>query len=456
MVDQTVTTTSANGLQTTIQSYVTQNGALALTGANSTATSEPSAGVSVVTQTQTSTNGALISEVVTTTTDTAASETVETQSDDTGAANNGAPVFDTTTTDATVYNSDNGVVDPGWITETITTTSTNGTSEGQQIIVTSADRSTVTTTTLNGDGQTVEVDTNYTAPTGVNIDTLADYNPDGSLRDETVTTTSANGLDITTQYDPNGATSNGSPVFFTTTTDDSVVNADSSVTETITTNSSNGALLRQEQIWTSANGLETISSSRVGGGPIWETTTTDNTTLNSDGSSTELITVTHANGSTQSQEQIWTSGNGLDKTTYVDLNGAGIWDSVITDDTVLDGDGSTTETITTTDADGSLQSSSTIWTSVDGRSSTTTTDSNGLGQTTQTDQLVTNADNSQTETVTNYAYDGLVISQTVTWTSANGLDVTSYDDPAGSGFWFQYTTDDSVLQKHAERMIVMV
>ena len=158
MIDQTVTTTSANGLQSMAQYYVTQNGALTLMSTASTTTSEASSGVSVETQTQTSANATLISEVVTTTTDTAGGETIVTQADNTGAGTAASPVFDTTTTDATDYNSDNGVTDPGWITETVATTSNNGTLEGEMIQVTSADRSTVTTTTLNGDGQTVEVD----------------------------------------------------------------------------------------------------------------------------------------------------------------------------------------------------------------------------------------------------------------------------------------------------------
>ena len=62
----------------------------------------------------------------------------------------------------------------------------------------------MTTTTDNGDGQTVQVDTTVTAPTGVTTDTLANYAPNGSLVNETVTTTSANGLSVTTQTDSTG------------------------------------------------------------------------------------------------------------------------------------------------------------------------------------------------------------------------------------------------------------
>ena len=57
--------------------------------------------------------------------------------------------------------------------KTLKQTSANGTLEGEQIIAASADRSTVTTTTENGDGQTVQVNTAVTAPTGITTDTLA-------------------------------------------------------------------------------------------------------------------------------------------------------------------------------------------------------------------------------------------------------------------------------------------
>ena len=115
-------------------------------------------------------NGALIGKTVTTTS--ANGLSITTQSDNTGSG-----TFDTTVTDNTVDNAD------GSVTETITTTSANGTLEGKQIVNTSADRSTVTTTTENGDGQTVQVDTTVTAPTGVTTDTLANYAPNGSLRE---------------------------------------------------------------------------------------------------------------------------------------------------------------------------------------------------------------------------------------------------------------------------------
>ena len=91
---------------------------------------------------------------------------VTTQSDRTGSGS-----FDTTVADITVDNAD------GSITETVTTTSANGTLEGKRIVKTSADRSTVTATTINGDGQTVQIDTRVTAPNGVTTDTLVNYNP---------------------------------------------------------------------------------------------------------------------------------------------------------------------------------------------------------------------------------------------------------------------------------------
>ena len=62
----------------------------------------------------------------------------------------------------------------------------------------------MTTITAIGDGQTVQVDTPVTAPNGVTTDTLANYNAERIARNKTVTTTSANGLSITTQTDTTG------------------------------------------------------------------------------------------------------------------------------------------------------------------------------------------------------------------------------------------------------------
>jgi len=85
---------------------------------------------------------------------------------------------------------------------------------------------------------------------------LIDTNADGSLKDETVTTTSASGLLKTTQQDTTGAVdASGNPIFDQSETDGTVVNADGSRICTVTDTSANGTLLDQTVTTTNANGL---------------------------------------------------------------------------------------------------------------------------------------------------------------------------------------------------------
>ena len=74
--------------------------------------------------------------------------------------------------------------------------------------------------------------------------TVKDASANGTLEDETVTTTSANGLSITTQQDTTGAVNGSNPVFDQTRTDVTVLNADGSKTETVTDTSTNGKIGR--------------------------------------------------------------------------------------------------------------------------------------------------------------------------------------------------------------------
>ena len=436
---QTVTTTSANGLVTTTQ--VDPSGAGVYDYTTTSTTVENANGSSTVTVAETAANGSLINETVITTS--AAGLDITTQEDNTGALSSGNPVFDTTVTDDTVDNSN------GSITETITTASANGTLLGEQIINTSADRSTVTTTTENGDGQTVQVDTNVTAPTGVNTDTLANYAPNGTLVNETVTTTSANGLDITTQEDNTGALSSGNPVFDTTITDDTVINANGSQTETVTTASANGTQTSQTVTTTSANGLSKTTTVNIDGNVDY--TTTDNTVYNVDGSTAETVTKTSANGTVLSSTVTTTSGNGLDITTQEDNTGAlsggnPVFDTTITDDTVINADGSTTETITTTSANGTVTSQQVIVTDADGvRGSTSDYVNFGSGLVlTQSETKTLNSSGALVDTVTTYGSNGAETGQTVTTTSADGLVTTTQVDLSGAGVYDYATTSTTV------------
>ena len=282
----------------------------------------------------------------------------------------------------------------------------------------------MTTTTQNGDGQTVQVNTAVTAPTGVTTDTLANYNPDGSLRNKTVTATSANGLSVTAQTDHAG-----SGTFDTTATDNTVLNTNGSRTETVTNKSANGTQTGQTVTATSANGLSKTATVNIDGKVDY--TTTDNTLLNNDGSSTETVTQTGNNGTVIGSTVTTVSGNGLSVTTETKNS---VMDVLRTDVTVLNGDGSQTETVTDTNkGDGTLRDQTVTTASANGTSITTDRDTTGLGYNNQIETIATASNGSTADTVSNYAQNGSLINRTVTAASANGLTKTVQSDLNGDG-----------------------
>jgi hypothetical protein len=70
---------------------------------------------------------------------------------------------------------------------------------------------------------------------GSRTETVSDFSQNGTLEDQTVTTTSADGLSVTTQVDATGG-----GTFDVTRTDVTVLNADGSTTETVSDFSANG------------------------------------------------------------------------------------------------------------------------------------------------------------------------------------------------------------------------
>jgi trimeric autotransporter adhesin len=84
----------------------------------------------------------------------------------------------------------------------------------------------------------------------------AAYNPGGTLAETIATTTSANGLDKTT------VTSNGSGIVLDTQTDDTVINADGSATETLTDYNGSGIVLDSTVTTASASTVLTFTPRR--------------------------------------------------------------------------------------------------------------------------------------------------------------------------------------------------
>src|SRR5262249_5535526 len=355
-----VTTTSADGL--TVAKQVDLNGDGVFDGTRTTATVNNADGSVTTAQTDQSGNGTLIDRAVATT-------SADGRSTDTQTDLNGDGTIDITRNDVLVINPD------GSRAETITDRSASGSLLLQSVRTTSADRKTITITQDgNGDGAIDRQETIVMQANGAVVDTVSHLNPNGSLLDRTVTTTSANGLSATTQFD-----ANGDGVFDLTRTDVTVLNADGSRTRTMTETNANASVRDGMVTTVSATGLSSTVKTDLNGDGVFDLITVSNTVLNSDGSTTQTVQDKNANNTLRDQIVTTTGANGLSTTWQTDLNGDGTVDRVLTDVITLNADGSRTETVTETNGTGGLRAKTITTASADGRSLTVTHDSNGDG-----------------------------------------------------------------------------
>ncbi len=431
-----------------------------------------------------SSNGALINRTLTTASANGLSTTTQTDL-------NGDGTYDAIKTDVIVANAD------GSKTETVTDTSANGTLIGKSITTTTANGLTQTKQQdLNGDGiidQTV-TDAILLNADGSRTETVSTVSNTGALLSRTVTTDSADRKTTTVTIDSNG----DGHVDQTTV---GVLNADGSTTQTVTDTSASGAQIDQTVTTTAANGLWTSASRNIDGAV--DDTLRDITTLNADGSKTETIEDFSNNGTLLDKRIVTTGGNGLSVTTQTDANGDGVLDRDVTDVTVLNADGSKTETVstyngagttlisttvTTTSADGLTKSvahyldggawpEDTVWdivtpggtggstseqmldyslngtllsksvtvTSGDKKTITTTTDLDGNGVNDVSTTVTTNADGSVTTVTSTYNATGVLVSKSTRTVRANGLSTTIATDLNGDGIVDQSKTDVTVL-----------
>src|SRR5262249_47773133 len=150
-----------------------------------------------------------------------------------------------------------------------------------------------------------------------------------------------------------------------------VTNADGSVTDTVSDTNASGVTTGEVITTMSANGLSKTVQIEPDGGGVVEQTLSDVTALNADGSTTLTQSVLNANGTLRSKQVRTTSPNGLNITTTYDVDGNGTVDETTTDNTVLNADGSKTETVTTNYASGTEKSQSVTTTSANGRNVST-------------------------------------------------------------------------------------
>ena len=142
-----------------------------------------------------------------------------------------------------------------------------------------------------------------------------------------------------------------------------------------------------------------------------------------------------------------TSANGLAISTSYDDNGDGIVDRLQSITTVLNGSTSRTETLVNslgnTQATAILQNRTVTTTSTDGKSVSIQRDSNGGGWFDQIETRIQNADQSRSNTISNYAKDGTtLLSQSTETVDSTGIVRTDFIDADGSGGAGGYETRD--------------
>ena len=402
--DQIVATISADGLSTTTQ-WTGTNGQNSINQAATNVTSINADGSTTQTITDQTEGGGggsptTLDNSVTTVSASGLSKTYQLDV-------NGAGTFDRT--DSKVYGLDGGSV------ETITDLNLDGTLRQEEVVTTSANGLTQSLELdNNGDGVFDHFETTNIETNGVVVDVVWDTNAAGALTDRIVTTTSADGLSKTVQFD-----TDGSGVVDWTRQTTEVLNADGSRTTTISDFNGNGSLRDQTITTTSADGLSKSSIIDTNGLGNANETQTDLTVLNANGSSTETVTGYYANGSLKDQTITNTSANGLSTTTTLDIDGAGVEES-ISSTVAVDG----SKMVPTNYSNGEWVSTATSFNGL----TTTTTTSSGI---TETTTMLGDSSGSYSWSSTDASGNSLGYSSHTI--DANGIDTYVYSGPNGSG-----------------------
>ncbi|MEL7127931.1 MAG: calcium-binding protein [Pseudomonadota bacterium] len=270
---------------------------------------------------------------------------------------------------------------------------------------------------INGDGSRVE--------------SIVTKNGDGSIRSSVTETVSADGRSKTIARDLDGDGDTDTledleivvgPVGTTSTLD--VLNGDGSLRSSVIDVQSDDALTSTRSVDADGDG-------------VFETTVLDQTINNADGSRSNTVTVTNADGSVRSMVQENLGADRVTSETWVDLNQNGAFEAsdLVRSVTI---DAATQNRISQTwdrNADGSVNSTMTATTSADGLVTTTIIDEDGDTDTDTeiSDVTIVNGDGSTTTTVSTYNQDGTLRNQYTTDVSADGLTTETTFDEDGDG-----------------------
>ena len=280
----------------------------------------------------------------------------------------------------------------------------------------------------DGDGDWDAVTTTTEAVDGSVTSIANQYTPDGTLSSSTTTSISADGLISETDMDVNGDGNTDQ-----TLTQETVLGSDGSATTTRAVENGDGSLRSGSVTSVSDDGLTVTETVDADGDGVSERATSSVTTLNADGSRTTLTQVRASDANLLGQTRSTVSDDGLVVTVEEDRDGNGGFDISTENTTVLQNDGGTVTTTEVRDAANALRFREVVTTSDNGRSVITEADTNGDGQIDRITDLQIADTGVRTDTQTSYDATGGVESAVPTVTQANGLSSRTFLDADGNG-----------------------
>jgi Ca2+-binding RTX toxin-like protein len=364
----------------------------------------------------------------------------------------------------------------------------DGTIVAKSVIVTSQNGLSETTT-VDADGDTdtdvISTDVTVIQANTSSIRTIEIKNSDNSLRSKSETTTSADGLTVTTLSDVDGVVGweakslrqtvlnvdqstvstisnyagNGTTLLSSTKTEqsanrrtvtittdadgdtktDSVVRSveDTTGLKTVTKEAfnSNGILLSRSSAVVNANGLVTTTSVDANADDKFESVTTDTTVLNSNGSVERTIDVNNGNGTDRTKTVNWTRDDGFESKVYLDVDGNNLFEREQQTLTVLNGVGDKITTVTVKDQNGTPLTRSQVEVNDDGFRTITRSDNDGNSGYDFVTTTTTVIGNDGGTTVTAETRDAATVlrNRTVSITSDDIRNITISRDINGDG-----------------------
>jgi len=407
LIGQEITQTSGDGLTVTGRQDINGDGAFDL--ASSDVTVGDASGSRSRTVTTSSGNGTLLSKTVVKVS--AGRSTTTTTVDEDGDG----------TTDLARSNVVNG---DGKVVET-TTVSAKGAVIGKTIATTSADKLTTTLEEDSDGNGTIDVKRTRVAMLNANgsrAETASVQSSDGTLLSKGGTTVSGNGLTTDSWSDVNG-----DGKVDARSSDVTVLNQNGSRTRTISTQAGSGQLVSRTIVTVNATGLSTVEQADLDGDGAVDRATSKVKTLKTDGAVVDSVSVKNGSGQLLSSVTTTTAANKRKVTISTDLDGNKLADVART--TVTNPNGSVTDTVSTyapQDQTNKMTSRTKTTVSADGLANRVEIDVDGNGSIDRIDEAVTllNANGSRSETIKRSSGAGVAKELTTVEASADGLSRT--------------------------------